>query len=91
MSNPALLFLLQESPTMFGIRNEIIVAFVLGGFAILACISAYSAQRWAHRCYVELKQINEKLGAMNADQGLPRPDLPASYLDRNDSESSSAD
>ena len=80
-------FLLQEAPSIFGVRNEFIVAFVLGGFAILACVSAYAAQRWAHRCYVELKQINERLGKIQGDD-LPRsPEVPASYLDPNESES----
>ena len=91
MNSSRLLFLLQQSPTMFGIRNEFIVAFVLGGFAILACVSAYAAQRWAHRCYIELKQINEKLGTTQGDQALKGPELPASYLDPNESESTSPD
>jgi len=81
-------FLLQESPTLFGIRNELIVAFVLGGFAILACISAYAAQRWAHKCYLELKQMNETLTAMKQDSPFKPTERPASYLDPHDSEQS---
>ena len=84
-------FLLQQTPTMFGIRNEFIVAFVLGGFAILACVSAYAAQRWAHRCYIELKQMNERLAAMQGEGALKPPELPASYLDPNESESTTSD
>ncbi|MCB9934413.1 MAG: hypothetical protein H6840_01880 [Planctomycetes bacterium] len=81
-------FLLQQSPTLFGIRNELIVAFVLGGFAILACVSAYAAQRWAHKCYLELKQMNETLAAMKSDAPFKPAERPASYLDPHDSEQS---
>ena len=84
-------FLAQEGPTIFGLPNQLVVAAVLGGFGILACVSAYAAQRWAHRCYIELKQINEKLGTTQGDQALKGPELPASYLDPNESESTSPD
>src|SRR5690606_6542081 len=57
-------FLVQQSPSLVGIRNELIVAFVLGGYAILACSSAYAPQRWAHKCYLELKRMNETLAGM---------------------------
>ena len=75
-------FLLQESPSILGIPNLLLVAFVLGGFGILACVSAYAAQRWAHRCYLELKKMNEKLDTLNPDDGaLSPPPRPSSYLD----------
>ena len=74
--------LLQESPTFLGIPNLLLVAFVLGGFGILACVSAYAAQRWAHRCYLELKKMNETLDRLHPDDsGLAPPPKPASYLD----------
>lgn len=75
-------FLLQENPTFLGIPNQLLVAFVLGGFGILACVSAYAAQRWAHRCYLELKKMNEKLEKLHPnDSGLAPPPKPVSYLD----------
>lgn len=60
--------------TLFGVRNELIVAGILGGFAILASVSAYAAQRWAFRCHAELKRMNELLERALAPRG-------PSYLD----------
>ncbi|MBK8206702.1 MAG: hypothetical protein IPK87_07875 [Planctomycetes bacterium] len=75
-------FLLQESHRLFGIRSELIVAVILGGFAILACISAYAAQRWAHQCHVELKKLNASLEKMQKEQGgITPPERVGSYLD----------
>ncbi len=75
-------FLLQESHRLFGIRSELIVAVILGGFAILACISAYAAQRWAHQCHVELKKLNANIEKMQKEQGGIRPpERVGSYLD----------
>lgn len=75
-------FLLQEGHTLFGIRGELIVAVILGGFAILACISAYAAQRWAHQCHLELKKLNLNIEKMQKEQGgLTPPERVGSYLD----------
>jgi hypothetical protein len=79
-------FLLQEGPTFLGIPNQLLVAMILGGFGILACISAYAAQRWAHRCYLELQKMNESLDDMKSGTHLGPPPGPSSYLDSNDSE-----
>lgn len=78
--------LLQEGPTIFGIPNQLVVGAILGGLAILACVSAYAAQRWAHRCYLELKQMNETLVEMKTGSPFDPPRGPSSYLDSNDSE-----
>lgn len=78
-------FLLQESPTFLGIPNLLVVAAVLGGFGILACISAYAEQSWAYKCYLELKKMNETLDRLHPDDsGLAPPPKPASYLDDED-------
>ena len=79
-------FLAQEGPTIFGLPNQLVVAAVLGGFGILAGVSAYAAQRWAHRCYIELKKMNETLAEMKSGSPFDPPPGPSSYLDSNDSE-----
>lgn len=79
-------FLAQEGPTIFGLPNQLVVAAVLGGLAILACLSAYAAQRWAHQCYLELKKMNETLGELKSDSPFKASERPSSYLDSHESE-----
>jgi len=68
--------------TFLGFRNELVVGAVLGGLFILAAISAFAAQRWAHRCFVELKAIRQTLQSQkDSGQIATPPKQPGSYLD----------
>lgn len=72
----------QATETLFGFRNDVIVAVIVGGLFILTALSAFAAQRWAHRCFVELKAIRENLAALRGvDQPLQPGPGPGSYLD----------
>jgi hypothetical protein len=74
--------LMQATETLFGFRNDVIVAAVIGGLFVLAAVSAFAAQRWAQRCHVELKAIRETLAEMKqAGQGMSPQSGPDSYLD----------
>lgn len=74
--------LMQTTDTLFGFRNEFVVAAIIAGLFVLAAISAFAAQRWAHRCFVELKAIRETLAEMKkAGQGISPQAGPDSYLD----------
>ncbi|MBX3473048.1 MAG: hypothetical protein KF754_01540 [Planctomycetes bacterium] len=74
--------LMQATQTLFGFRNDVLVAAIIGGLFILAAISAFAAQRWAHRCYVELKAIRESLAELKkSGTGVAPPSGPGSYLD----------
>lgn len=75
-------WLAQANETLFGIRNDLIVAGVLAGFFILAAVSAFAAQRWAQRCFQELRRLNENIEAMRRDNSSITPrERPASYLE----------
>jgi hypothetical protein len=41
-----------------------VVAVVLLGLTILLSMSAYAAQKWAYKTYLETKSVNEKLGRL---------------------------
>lgn len=77
-----MIWLAQATETLFGVRNDLIVAGVLAGFFILAAVSAFAAQRWAQRCFQELKRLNENIEALRRENtGLAPTERPASYLE----------
>ena len=43
-----------------------VFAFVLVVLTILLPLSVYAAQKWAYKCFLELRKMNEKLDAMRA-------------------------
>lgn len=68
--------------TFLGFRNELVVSAVLGGLFVLAAISAFAAQRWAHRCFLELKAIRQSLDELKqSGTAVTPPKQPGSYLD----------
>ncbi len=53
-----------------GIGIFLIILLVLG---IILPISAYSAQKWAYKCYLELKRLNERFDRDRFDRDPPPP------------------
>ena len=52
--------MLFEYLNAVGGKEAVIWALAALAAALLMLIFAFSAQRWAHRCYLELKEINER-------------------------------
>ena len=52
---------------VLGVVISLVVLFVLG---VLLPISAYSAQKWAHACFLELRKLN---AAMERDSAHSQP------------------
>ncbi len=48
----------------FGILGGVALLFLLAVLTILIPLSVYSAQKYAYRCYGELKKVNSQLGVM---------------------------
>ena len=45
---------------------------VLGVFAVVISITAYSAQKWTKRCFGELRSVNAHLARISNQSGIPQ-------------------
>jgi hypothetical protein len=56
--------LLTDLGLDIGLTGGLIAIAVLVGLTILLSMSAYAAQKWAYKTYLETKSVNEKLGRL---------------------------
>ncbi len=56
--------LLTDLGLDIGLTGGLITIFVLVALTILLAMSAYAAQKWAYKTYLETKAVNEKLGRL---------------------------
>ena len=52
---------LQDIGVYIGVTGVYVVVFVLALLAVLLPLSAYSAQKWMYKNYLETKSVNAKL------------------------------
>jgi hypothetical protein len=53
--------LLKDLGLDIGQTGGLVAVVVLAGLMILLSVSAYAAQKWAYKTYLETKRVNEKL------------------------------
>jgi hypothetical protein len=69
--------LLKDLGLDIGSPEGLIAVAFLGALTILIAMSAYAAQKWAYKTYLETKSVNEKLGRLlelaEAGSSIPQP------------------
>ncbi len=56
--------LLNELGLDIGAAGGFIAVFALVALTVLLSMSAYAAQKWAYKTYLETRRLNEKLGKL---------------------------
>lgn len=78
-----------------GMLGVMLAVIVLAGLALLLPLSAYAAQKWAYKTYLETKSVNDKLarilerlpadaatGAPTAPTPAPTPAVPGKHASK---------
>jgi hypothetical protein len=56
--------LLNDLGLDIGTMGGMLLVFILAVLSILLPMSAYAAQKWAYKTYLETRSVNEKLGKL---------------------------